>query len=68
MRYRHEKTGAIIDVKSEMGGCWIPVKESSEPPKAEHASHPTDGALVRNAAPKDPAEAKKPKPASKNKK
>lgn len=35
MKYRHEKTGAVIDVKSEMGGCWIPVKESGAPPKAE---------------------------------
>ena len=33
MLYRHEKTGAIIDVKSEMGGCWIPVTGDSEPPK-----------------------------------
>lgn len=33
MKYRNEKTGAIIDVESEMGGDWKPVAA----PKADKA-------------------------------
>lgn len=32
MRYRHVKTGAVIDVQSRMGGCWVPVMGSDKPP------------------------------------
>ena len=27
MLYRNEKTGVVIDVKSELGGSWKPVEE-----------------------------------------
>ena len=30
MLYRNEKTGAIIDVNSVLGGDWKPVKEKAE--------------------------------------
>lgn len=29
MLYRNERTGAIIDVRSELGGAWKPVKEKT---------------------------------------
>ncbi len=32
MEYRNVKTGAVINVESEMGGNWVPV---SAPPKKE---------------------------------
>ena len=48
MLYRHEKTGAVIDVKSEMGGCWIPVK-GSEPPKAAPKARPTAARTPKTA-------------------
>ena len=42
MRYRNKETGAEIDVNSELGGAWVPVKEKKakaekpkEPEKAE---------------------------------
>lgn len=36
MLYRNEKTGATIDVKSELGGKWKPVEaeKTAEKPKA----------------------------------
>lgn len=36
MLYRNEKTGAVIDVRSELGGAWKPVEEkTAEEPKKE---------------------------------
>lgn len=49
MLYRHEKTGAVIDVKSEMGGCWIPVKEPSAPPKAAPKARPSAARTPKTA-------------------
>lgn len=49
MLYRHEKTGAVIDVKSEMGGCWIPVKESCEPPEAAPKDRPSAAKTPKTA-------------------
>ena len=40
MLYRHEKTGAVIDVKSKMGGCWVPVEEPGTPPAAPKEDKP----------------------------
>lgn len=40
MVYRHEKTGAVIDVNSKMGGRWKPVEESSAPPKSVKPAAP----------------------------
>lgn len=39
MEYRNVKTGAVIDVDSELGGDWEPVKASAAQPekKAEPA-------------------------------
>lgn len=36
MKYRNKKTGAVIDVKSELGGDWMPVepKKKTEPSPA----------------------------------
>ncbi len=35
MLYRNEKTGAVIDVKSELGGSWKPVEnKTADEPKA----------------------------------
>lgn len=33
MKYRNTKTGAVIDVKAELGGDWMPVetKKKAEP-------------------------------------
>lgn len=33
MKYRNVKTGAVIDVKAELGGDWMPVeaKKKAEP-------------------------------------
>lgn len=36
MRYRNVKTGAIINVDSELGGLWIPV-DAKKPEKATPA-------------------------------
>ena len=36
MRYRNVKTGAIVNVDSELGGLWIPV-DAKKPVKAEPA-------------------------------
>ncbi len=36
MRYRNAKTGAIINVDSEIGGLWIPV-DAKKPEKATPA-------------------------------
>lgn len=33
MRYRNVKTGAIVNVDSELGGLWIPV-DAKKPEKA----------------------------------
>lgn len=34
MLYRNEKTGAVIEVRSELGGAWKPVEEkTAEEPK-----------------------------------
>ncbi len=35
MLYRNKNNGRIIDVKSEMGGVWEPVKAPATPKKAE---------------------------------
>lgn len=35
MRYRHMKTGVIIDVPSEMSGAWVRVEENSTLPQVE---------------------------------
>ena len=45
MLYRHEKTGAILEAKSEMGGCWIPVQGTGRPPgiAPEKAKKPKSG-------------------------
>lgn len=36
MRYRNIKTGAIVNVDSELGGLWIPV-DAKKPEKATPA-------------------------------
>lgn len=36
MRYRNAKTGAIINVDSQLGGLWVPV-DAKKPIKAEPA-------------------------------
>ena len=36
MRYRNVKTGAIVNVDSELGGLWIPV-DAKKPEKATPA-------------------------------
>ena len=36
MRYRNAKTGAIINVDSQLGGLWVPV-DAKKPVKAESA-------------------------------
>ena len=36
MRYRNVKTGAIVNVDSELGGLWIPV-DAKRPEKATPA-------------------------------
>ena len=36
MRYRNVKTGAIINVDSELGGLWVPV-DAKKPEKATPA-------------------------------
>ena len=36
MRYRNVKTGAIVNVDSEIGGLWIPV-DAKKPEKATPA-------------------------------
>lgn len=28
MKFKHKKTGAVIDVLSRLGGAWEPVKET----------------------------------------
>lgn len=63
MRYRHKKSSVIIEVKSEMGGCWEPVEENSAPPvdspapednKAEQETeNPSDPETVPEDKPKD---------------
>lgn len=37
MKYRNKKNGAIIDVKAELGGDWMPVEapKKAETKKAE---------------------------------
>lgn len=35
MLYRNEKTGAIVDVKSVLGGAWKPVEEQQKEPAKE---------------------------------
>jgi len=35
MKYRNVKTGAVIDVKAELGGNWMPVEAKK---KAEASS------------------------------
>ena len=42
MRYRHKLTGAEIDVNSEIGGDWEPVK-APEAPRKEETSAPKKG-------------------------
>lgn len=37
MEYRNVKTGAVINVESEMGGNWVPV---SAPPKKDSEKKP----------------------------
>ena len=36
MRYRNVKTGAIVNVDSELGGLWVPV-DAKKPEKATPA-------------------------------
>ena len=36
MRYRNVKTGAVVNVDSELGGLWIPV-DAKKPEKATPA-------------------------------
>lgn len=31
MKYKNTKTGAIVDVKSIIGGDWVPVEEPKKP-------------------------------------
>lgn len=33
MKYRNTKSGAIVDVKSELKGSWVLVEESKKPEK-----------------------------------
>lgn len=33
MEYRNKKTGVVIDVESELGGIWEPVKAEKPAPK-----------------------------------
>ena len=40
MKYRNKKTGAIIDVKAELSGDWMPVEA---PKKAEPKKAPKKG-------------------------
>jgi len=35
MEYRNKKTGAVIDVNSELGGDWEPVEAPKSSPKKE---------------------------------
>lgn len=35
MLYKNKETGRVIDVNSEMGGAWEPVKAPKAEPKAE---------------------------------
>lgn len=34
MRYRHIRTGVVIDVDSVLSGCWEPEETPSKPEKA----------------------------------
>ena len=36
MRYRNAKTGAVVNVDSELGGLWVPV-DAKKPEKATPA-------------------------------
>lgn len=36
MKYRNKETGVVVDVQSELGGVWEPVKEKKAgKPKAD---------------------------------
>ena len=30
MKYRNKETGVVVDVQSELGGVWEPVKEKAK--------------------------------------
>ena len=38
MKYRSRKTGAIIEVESELSGKWEPVEKSTTPKPAEESA------------------------------
>ena len=59
MRYRNVKTGAIVNVDSELGGLWIPV-DAKKPEKATPAP-----AVPPAVPPAEPVEEVKKAPARK---
>lgn len=65
MLYRNTKTGAIVDVKSGIAGCWEPVLTGfkDRPGQAEPADQPEED-KAKTAEP----EVKKPKASGKKRK